>query len=58
MNELSDEQMAKLVELVLDPEKAEAALPQAERDHYRRCQQSVIDSRRTAEREAGQHFVY
>lgn len=55
---MTDEQMAKLDEMFRDPAKVEAALPQAERDHYRRCQQSVIDSRRAAEREAGQHFVY
>jgi hypothetical protein len=55
---LSDEQMGELVALLLHPEKAEALLPQAERDHYRRCQESVVESRRAAEREAWQHFVY
>jgi hypothetical protein len=54
---MSDERRAKLADLLSDLTKAEAALPQAERDRYRRAQQSVVDARRHAERTAHEHWI-
>ncbi len=48
---LSDEQLAELVRVLSDPNAAMAALPEAERLEYERCQQSVVRARHEAGRE-------
>lgn len=48
---MTDEQLAELARLLSDPEAAMTALPQAEREEYERCQQSVVRARHEAGRE-------
>lgn len=46
-----------LTNILTDLDGALARLPQAEKDEYRRCQQSVIDARASAWRNEGQRMI-
>jgi hypothetical protein len=48
---MTPEQLAEMARLLSDPEALSAALPQAEREEYERCQQSVVRARHEAGRE-------
>ncbi len=50
----TDEEVASLLDVLKHPEKY---LPADEIAEYRRCQQSVIDARRSAERNEGQRWI-
>lgn len=54
---MTDAQLKKLAYLLVHPDEALVALPQAEREEYKRCQKSVVEARRTAEREGAQYYV-
>jgi hypothetical protein len=47
----------RLIALVTDLDAACDALPQEEKEEYERCQQSVIDARRAAEREGREIWI-
>jgi hypothetical protein len=48
---MTDEQVAEVARVLSDPDAAMAALPEAERLEYERCQQSVVRARHEAGRE-------
>jgi hypothetical protein len=48
---VSEEADPKLVAILTDLDAACDALPQEEKEEYERCQQSIVDARRAAERE-------
>jgi len=51
-------QLDEIARLLTDRDAMNAALPEAERLEYERCKRSVVESRRRAEREAGDYYVY
>lgn len=50
-------ELAELAAVLIDVDAAVALLPPEERAEYARCQQSVIDARRYAERHAHEHWI-
>jgi len=55
---MSPGELAELMRLLTDPEAIDAALPVAEREEYRRCQESVVEARRLAPILEGWRVVY
>jgi hypothetical protein len=49
--------LEEIARLLGDPEALKAALPVEEREEYERCRRSVVEARRTAEREGWRYVV-
>lgn len=47
----------RLIALLSDPEAAVKLLPQEEQDAYRRCQESIVEARRSAQKIEGRIVI-
>lgn len=56
-SEMTPERLAEVAAVLVDVDACIALLPAEERAEYERCQQSVIDARRYAERHAHEHWI-
>lgn len=55
---LSPEQIEALKHMWADPEKVCRMLSPEEREEYQRAQQSVVDARNSAQRHAGEIWIF
>jgi hypothetical protein len=54
---MSAEELDAVVRILVDPQRASEDLPADEREEYERCQRSVVEARRYAERTSHEHWI-